>query len=81
MSNPEFVIRSSARKKQILIILRKEKYVFQSDLARKLNISVVTTKQHLNELLNLKLIKKDSSGKFVFYSLSTLGNDILDNLE
>ena len=77
MSNPEFVIRSSKRKKQILNILKDEKYMFLSELSRRINLSIVTTRQHAEELLTLNLIKKEHSGKFVFYSLTTSGEDLI----
>lgn len=81
MEEIELKIRSSRRKQQILFLLSNNKFLYQAQIARKLNITNVTLGDHMKVLENLGLVKRSISGKFVFYSLTEAGKVILNRLE
>ncbi len=77
----KLILLSSERKKQIVTLLFSKNFMYQSQIAEALNLTSATTKQHLDELIDVGLLQKKKSGKFLFYYLSEKCLEILKNMK
>lgn len=76
----ELVIRASSKKRRILYLLKREGYLYQANIAKMLDISNVTAREHLEKLVKLGLVFRSPTGKYIFYSLTEFGKLIYEEI-
>ena len=74
-------IRTSPKKIGILLLLDKIKNLFQSEIAKKINLKQTTTRTHLQELNKLNLVTEMKISKYLYYKLTELGHKLVNQLK
>ncbi|MDP3881091.1 MAG: winged helix-turn-helix domain-containing protein [bacterium] len=72
---------SNHRRIEILLLLREQRNISVSDIAKELNILLKTASAHVNRLALAGLVWKHSDGSSVICELSELGEKTVDFLE
>ncbi len=77
LTQDEFRVLASNTRIDILKLLDESQYTV-SDISRKLDMNKATVHEHLSKLMEVGLVKKDDSPrKWVYYSLSWKGRNLL----
>ena len=74
-------IRTSPKKIEILLLLEKLENLYQSELAKRINLKQTTTRTHLQELKKLHLVTEIKISKFLYYKLTELGHKLVNQLK
>lgn len=74
-------IRTSRKKIEILLLLDKLENLFQSEIAKKINLKQTTTRTHLQELKKFNLVTEMKISKYLYYKLTELGHKLVNQLK